>query len=50
MQSHGEQHHRFDLIPTRELHNTFQSNCIRSFIDSIKPLNSTIKLKQQMRR
>jgi len=45
MLSHGEQHHRFDLIPIRELHNTFQTDCIQSFTDSTQPLNSTIELK-----
>jgi len=50
MQSHGEQHHRFDLTPTQKLRNTFQSDCIRPFTKSIQPLNPTIKLKQQMNK
>jgi len=50
MQSHGEQHHRFNLSLTRELHSTFQSDCIRPFTESIQPLNQPIKLKQQMNK
>jgi len=50
MQSHGEQYRRFDLTQTWEIHNTFQSDCIRPFTKSIQPLNPTIKLKQQMNK
>jgi len=45
MKSHGEQHHWFDLISIRELHNTFQSDYIQSFTDSIQSLNLANELK-----
>jgi len=50
MQSHGEQHHQFNLILIQEYHNTFESDCVHSIIESIQLLNLKIRLKHQVNK
>ena len=50
MQSHGWQHHRFDLISIRELHNTFQLEYIQLFTYSIQSLNLAIEMNTYLRK